>query len=84
MSQHAPPEVDPWHFLSRVTAPTLMLNGRFDFYFPLETSQKPFFEHLGVPADQKRMVVSDLGHTVSREEVMRESFEWLDRWLDER
>ncbi|HEY5565362.1 MAG TPA: hypothetical protein VIL33_07200 [Rhodothermia bacterium] len=84
MFQPSLPEADPFNFLPRVTAPTLMLNGRYDFYFPLERSQIPFYENLGLPEDQKRMVVSDLGHTVAREEVMRESFAWLDRWLDHR
>ena len=78
------PESDPWNFLPRVTAPTLMLNGRFDFFFPVETSQMPFFERLGLPDDQKRMVITDQGHTVTRELLMRESFAWLDKWLDER
>jgi hypothetical protein len=31
-----------------------MLNGKYDHYFPSETSQRPFFGFLGTPADHKR------------------------------
>ena len=33
------PEADPINFVSRVTSPVLMLNGKYDFLFPEETSQ---------------------------------------------
>jgi dienelactone hydrolase len=82
--QNTLPETDPWNYLPRVTAPTLMLNGRYDFFFPVETAQKPFFDALGLPNDQKRMIITDQGHTVTRELLMRETFAWLDRWLDDR
>ena len=32
-------------------APTLMLNGRDDFIFPLDSVAKPLFSLLGAPAD---------------------------------
>ena len=41
--QPALPEADPVNFAPRVTMPVLMLNGRFDFFFPTETSQEPMF-----------------------------------------
>ena len=44
------PEIDPLNFAPRVTAPVLMLNGRYDFMEPLETSQRPLFRLLGTPA----------------------------------
>ena len=72
------------NFVPRVNVPTLMLNGRYDHYFPVETSQKPLFELLDLPSDQKRMVISELGHTMSREQLMREMFTWLDKWLAKR
>jgi hypothetical protein len=34
--QKAPPEVDQVNYASRVRVPVLMLNGRYDFYFPVE------------------------------------------------
>jgi len=47
--QRALPEVDQIHFLPRVEIPMLMLNGKYDFFFPYETSQLPFYELLGTP-----------------------------------
>ena len=77
-----PPEADAINYVSRVKIPTLILGGRHDYVFPLETSQKPMFERLGTPADQKRHVVFDAGHTnFPRAEVIREMLGWLDRYL---
>jgi hypothetical protein len=44
------PELDHINFAPRVKVPTLMLNGRDDFRFPLDVSQKPMFQALGTPA----------------------------------
>jgi len=43
------PENAPWNFAGRVTASTLMINGRNDFQHPFETGQIPFFNALGTP-----------------------------------
>jgi dienelactone hydrolase len=75
------PEVEPVHYLPRVTVPMLMLNGKYDFFFPYETSQVPFFELLGTPADHKRMVINESGHSFPRTELAKETLEWLDRYL---
>ena len=37
------PEVDEVNFAPRVTAPFLMVNGRYDQFFPLETPQNVMF-----------------------------------------
>ncbi len=81
MLQRAQPEVDPFNFLPRATVPVLMLNGRYDFFFPLETSQKPFFELLGTPPEHKKMFVYEKGHSVPRTELIKETLNWLDRYL---
>ena len=84
--QKTQPMVDPFHFLPRVTVPTLVLNGRYDSFFPLETSQKPFFDLLGTPPDRKKLIVTDANHFVLSYEntlVVRETLDWLDRWLGE-
>ena len=75
------PEVDPINFLPRVTTPVLMLNGRYDSLFPPETSQKPFFELLGTPPESKKMFVHEEGHGVPRTVLVRETLDWLDRYL---
>ena len=41
------PEVDQINYLPRVTQPVLMLNGKYDMYFPVESSQKHLFRFLG-------------------------------------
>jgi dienelactone hydrolase len=79
--QPALPEADPVHFARRVRIPVLMLNGRFDFFFPTESSQEPMFTLLGTPADRKRRVVYDTSHTIPRTELIRETVEWMDRYL---
>ena len=79
--EHMRPEVDPFNYLPRVKVPVLMLNGKYDFYFPVETAQKPFFEHLGTPADRKKYLVYEGGHDVPRTELIKETLAWLDRYL---
>jgi pimeloyl-ACP methyl ester carboxylesterase len=76
------PEVDPLNFAPRVRVPTLMINGRDDVLFPLESSQNPLFQHLGVPAKDKRHVLLDGSHNPLRfQEVIRETLSWLDKYL---
>jgi dienelactone hydrolase len=66
----------------RITIPTLMINGRFDELFPLETSQKPLFQLLGTPPEHKRHVVFESGHgSPPRAETLRETLGWLDTYL---
>lgn len=79
--ERARPEVDPINFLASVRMPLLMLNGRYDFYFPVETSQRPFFNYLGTPAADKKWIVYLEAHTVPRTELVRETLLWLDRYL---
>ncbi len=73
------PEIDQLNFAPRVTVPTLMLNGREDFRFPYEESQKPMFLLLG--AKEKRHVLMPGGHIPSRLEIIKATLEWLDRHL---
>jgi dienelactone hydrolase len=74
------PEVDPVNYLPRVRIPTLMLNGRYDFFFPVETSQVPMYRLLGTPPDQKRYVVEDGSHFVARTRLIQETLTWLDKY----
>ncbi len=79
--QRSLPEADPFHYAPRVRIPVLMLNGRHDFFFPIETSQIPLYRLLGSPPAAKRHVVYDGSHFVPRAVLMREVPDWLDRWL---
>ena len=48
--------------VSRITVPVLLLAGRYDYIFPVETSQVPFMDLLGTPDKDKRHVVFEAGH----------------------
>ena len=76
-----PPEVDGLNFAPRVRAPVLMINGRYDFGAPFETNQLPLFRLLGSPAKDKKHVVFDSGHVPPWPDVVRETLDWLDRYL---
>ncbi len=80
-NQQGQPEVEPINFLPRIAIPVLMLNGQYDHYFPVQTAQRPMFRLLGTPADQKRQVISEGGHFVPRTQLVRETLDWLDRYL---
>jgi pimeloyl-ACP methyl ester carboxylesterase len=75
------PEADQLNYLPRVTQPTLMLNGKHDMFFPVETAQKPMFDLLGTPTERKRLIVYDVGHLVPRLEMVKETLAWYDTYL---
>jgi formylglycine-generating enzyme required for sulfatase activity len=79
--ERARPEVDPLNYLPRVKSPVLMLNGKYDFFFPSETAQKPFFEFLGTPAADKKWILYEGGHDVPRTDLIKESLAWLDKYF---
>ena len=81
--EKVPPAVDPWNFAPRFKVPVLMLNGKDDFGFPLETSQLPLFRQLGTPEKDKKHVLFDGGHAslLTRLEMVKEALDWLDRYL---
>ena len=79
--QRSLPEVDTINFVSRVKQPVLMLNGRYDFFFPLDSTQEPFFRMLGSKKDQKKHLLYDTGHNIPRNELIKETLNWLDQYL---
>jgi len=59
-------------------------NGKEDFIFPLETSQKPMYEYLGTSKAHKKHTIYPGGHgllglftTQIKEDVLT----WLDHYL---
>jgi eukaryotic-like serine/threonine-protein kinase len=79
---HYLPEGDPFNFVTHVTVPVLMLNGRYDGTFPLQSSQLPLFQLLGTTATDKKHVLYEGGHGVlPSPAAVRESLEWLDKYL---
>jgi eukaryotic-like serine/threonine-protein kinase len=75
------PEADQINFAPHIKAPVLMLNGRYDFIFPVGSSQEPMFRLLGTPSEHKRRVVYDTGHDIPRPQMIKETVDWLDRYL---
>jgi len=79
--QETVPEVEQINFAARVKIPVLMLGGRYDFVFPAEASQAPMFRFLGTPEKDKQHILFDSGHSVPRNELIKETLNWLDRYL---
>jgi predicted esterase len=75
------PEVDTINFISRVKQPVLMLNGHYDFFFPVESTQEPFYRLLGSKKDQKKHLLYETGHNIPRNELIKETINWLDQYL---
>jgi cephalosporin-C deacetylase-like acetyl esterase len=80
-AERRPPETDAVNFAPRVRIPVLMLNGRYDFVFPLETAQLPMFRLLGSREKEKRFVVFDSGHAGPTQQYFRETLDWFDLYL---
>ena len=78
-----PAEVDSWNFAPRFHVPVLMVNGRNDFIFPVDTNQKLLFEALGTKEPDKKHVLYDGGHRnlVTRPDLLGEVLDWFDRYL---
>jgi len=75
------PDNDEINYAPRVTTPVLMLNGRDDFTFPVDTSQVPMFNLLGTAAKDKEHVLFDGGHVFPFARIMKDSLDWLDKYL---
>jgi len=76
------PEVDPLNFVTHVTIPVLMLAGRYDGQYSLESLQRPFFRLLGTADKDKKLVIYEGGHgAFPRPAAVRECLKWLDRYI---
>jgi dienelactone hydrolase len=75
------PEINEMNYAPRVRTPTLMLNGRYDPYFPYETNARIMFERLGTPRDRKEQKLYDSDHYIPRNELIKETLAWLDKYL---
>jgi formylglycine-generating enzyme required for sulfatase activity/dienelactone hydrolase len=74
------PEVDELNFAPRVKVPTLLVDGRYDGFFPLETSQNVMFRFLGTPEKDKRHAVLEGGHIPPYDQMVKEILDWLDKY----
>ena len=78
-----PPGGDQADFAPRIKIPVLMVNGRYDYTFPVEKAQNLLFQMLGTPADQKSHIVLDTPHDVTeqRPRLVKAVLDWLDHYL---
>jgi formylglycine-generating enzyme required for sulfatase activity/dienelactone hydrolase len=77
------PEADQRTFAPRIRIPVLMINGRHDSFFPVDTAQTPMFEDLGTAKADKDHLIEPGGHSVSRPTRIRATLDWLDRYQGE-
>ena len=78
--QQSLPEVDPVNFAPLVKVPVLMLNGRYDYFYPTATSQEPMFSLLGTPAEHKRRRVYESSHMIPHNETIKEVVNWMEKY----
>jgi formylglycine-generating enzyme required for sulfatase activity len=76
------PFLDMVNYAPRVRIPVLMVNGRYDEYNPVESSQLPLFGLLGSAPGQKQHVILESGHgSPPRNEALKETLGWYDKYL---
>ena len=71
-------EIQPEKYAARIKTPTLLLNGRYDFYFPYQSSQLPLFNLMNLDNNNKRHVVVDYAHYVPTHIVREETLKWIN------
>ena len=78
-----PPGGDQADFAPRMKKPILMVNGRYDFTFPVDISQDPLFAMLGTAEKDKSHVLLDTPHDITeqRPKLVKTVLDWLDRYL---
>ena len=79
-----PPEVAHINYIPRVKIPILMLNGRYDPFFPLEESARPMLDLLGTPDEHKHLEIFESGHGIDStnwNKWIKAVLDWLDRYL---
>ncbi len=76
---------DEVHFISRVTAPVILIGCELDHYYPVEESQKPLIDLAGTVAENKKLVVlRGAGHGLLNlyiDQIEQNVFDWLERYL---
>ena len=58
-----------------------MLNGKYDYQFPLENNVMPFYKLLGTPEKDKELILYDTDHYVPQNEMIKEVLAWCDKYL---
>jgi len=74
---------DQADFAPRLKIPVLMVNGKYDYTFPVDNAQNPLFKMLATPDADKRHVLLDTPHDVTEDRVHLRAavLDWLDKYL---
>ena len=75
------PECDPLNFAPRIKIPILMLNGKYDYSFPMQISQIPLYQLLGTPKKDKFHKTYEADHFIPTNELIKEVLGFLDKYL---
>jgi alpha-beta hydrolase superfamily lysophospholipase len=78
--QPSRPEADTVNFAPRVKVPVLMLNGKFDNFYPTVSSQQPLFKLLGTPAEDKLRLEYEAAHNIPRAVMIKAVVDWMDKY----
>jgi len=77
-----PPECSQVNFAPRIKIPILLQNGRYDFYFPVESNQKPYLRLFGTAEKDKQLRIYETGHSpLLKNEVAKDELDFLDKYL---
>jgi hypothetical protein len=79
---HTLSEVDPLNFLPHVYQTAPVMNGRYNFLSPIETSQLTMLNLLGTPKKDKKLFLYDSGNGTPLFDVIKESPVWFDKCLE--
>ena len=74
-------EIESYLYTPRIKCPIIMLNGKYDVFFPMETSQKPMYDLIGTETEHKKHYVYPSGHYVPKKELIAEHLNWLNKYL---
>jgi serine/threonine protein kinase/dienelactone hydrolase len=81
LGERTQPEVDTINYVTHVKIPTLMLHGIYDRNVNFNFEAVPMFDLLGTPDDHKKMITYETDHIVPRNEFIKESLAWLDKYF---
>jgi dienelactone hydrolase len=77
-----PPECSQVNFAPRIKIPILLQNGRYDFYYPVESNQKPYLRLFGTAEKDKQLRIYETGHCpLPKNEVTKDELDFLDKYL---
>ncbi len=75
------PEVNAKNYVSRIEAPLLILNGRYDTTLSYDGAARPMYEMAATPEADKLIKGYPTDHIPPKAEYVREILDWLDRYF---